>query len=557
MNTWEWMDFDLAGERWQIALECPTWAHTARDNAPHHLAKAGILWNSNLMGFFRRHPDAPGPLAFYVPEPKTADTRHETIVNGMLVQRETKAPTFKTPPGYCPDGLELYPFQVHGADWVKTHKRCLIADDMGLGKSPQSLTGLNLTGFKRLLVLCPASIKINWKREAQRWMLRPVTVDVIDGKPTLKTAADITVCNYDITTKQTVLDWLLAQEFDCLIIDEAHYLKNPQAKRTKAAKLLAKKPARVIALTGTPIQNRPIDLWPILQMLDPGRWTNWIYYIKRYCDAKQGKFGWDTSGSSNLDELQSILRNTIMIRRLKSDVLKDLPAKIRQVLVLPCPSDIEAAIADERITFERSQATIDYLKAEAEKAQKTQDQKQFAAVIEQLKSAHEIQFQDMSRVRSRTAFLKAPIVADYINDKLEESDEPVVIFAHHKAVIEELEKKLGKWGVVKVVGGMSTEQKQAAVDAFQSGRARVFIGNIMAAGVGLTLTKAAWACFAELDWVPGNNAQAEDRIHRITQTRQVTIQILVLEGSIDERVARTNIYKQDVITQALDTQALP
>ena len=324
---------------------------------------------------------------------------------------------------------------------------------------------------------------------------------------------------------------------DGVLVSNCHMAKNPKAQRTQA--LLGKwdrDPSKRVAgiaarrrvfLTGTPIVNRPVELWPLVQALDPrGLGQNFMGYAKRYCAAWHNGYGWDFTGASNLEELQQRLRASFMVRRLKADVLTDLPAKRRQVVVLPPPASAAAAIRAETEVYARYEEAVDRLRA------------------------NEVAFEEMSRVRHEVAVAKAPQVAEHVAALLEEV-EKVVVFVHHHDVARIVAEAFP--GAAVVTGETPVGQRALEVDRFQhDAGCRVFVGSIHAAGVGLTLTAAQNVVFAELDWVPGNVSQAEDRLHRIGQRGSVNVQHLVFDGSVDARMAKVIVEKQEVIEQALD-----
>jgi SWI/SNF-related matrix-associated actin-dependent regulator 1 of chromatin subfamily A len=343
--------------------------------------------------------------------------------------------------------------------------------------------------------------------------------------------------------------------WDLCIIDESQYLKNPKAQRSIAILGNAKKDIaaitakRRIALTGTPILNRPIEAQPILGFLDPQNFGHFWRFAKRYCAAYQGPYGWDLSGASNLEELQRKLRATCMIRRLKRDVLTELPPKRRQVIELPA-NGLLGLLKRESDAHAKHREMLETLQDALEMAKLLDDQEAYADAVQSLRKGQGAMFEEMAEIRHAIALEKVPYVIEHVLD----TEEPVVVFAWHRDVVEKLREGLSKEGrkCVSVVGGMSDQAKDDAVQAFQGGRADVFIGNIKAAGVGLTLTRSSHVVFCELDWVPANMTQAEDRTHRIGQTASVLIQHLVLEGSLDQVMAKALVAKQDIADQALD-----
>jgi SWI/SNF-related matrix-associated actin-dependent regulator 1 of chromatin subfamily A len=451
----------------------------------------------------------------------------------------------------APEGLAYMPFQKAGIDFAINNINTLIADEMGLGKTIQAIGIINSDPtIQKILVICPASLKLNWERELNHWLVNTKKIVVINGN---FPEADIAIINYDILAKHA--ESTHAIKWDLLIVDECHYCKNPKAKRTQQIigyKDIKPIPAkRKVFLTGTPIVNRPIELWPVANFLDPKTFNSFWGYAKQYCAAYQNKYGWDLSGASNLDELQLKLRSSIMVRRMKKDVLTELPAKVRQVIVIPS-NGCSAAINDEKESWNRYQENLIRLKAEAELA-KAEGENEYKLAIEKLRGGVNTAFAEMAKMRHAVAVAKAPYVAEAIKEMIDEdSTKKVVVFAHHHDVVDLLMSAFGK-KAVRLTGMDSMTEKHSAVDLFQNDPIiQVFVGSITAAGVGITLTSASHVIFAELDWVPGNISQAEDRLHRIGQINSVLVQHIVLDGSLDVQLAQTIVRKQEIIETALD-----
>lgn len=454
-----------------------------------------------------------------------------------------------------PAGLAYLPYQRAGISYAMNRPHVLIGDEMGLGKTIQGIGISNADpNAKRILVICPASLKLNWKREWLKWCVKGLSVGVANTKHFPKTG--VVIVNFDIIKKLHTK--LIAVAWDMVIIDECHKVKNPKALRTKyilGAKATTKRvtekidgreitkmvpvpaipeiPAgRRVFLTGTPILNRPVELWSLVEKLDPkGLGANFFKFAIRYCNATRKKFGWDFSGNSNLDELQERLRSSFMVRRLKADVLKDLPAKRRQVILVEPDAKGRDLIQKEKVAYENLQ----------------------------MKEGDTIMLAEMSRARKDVAVYKAPFVIEHVQDMLEDDGiSKVIVFAHHKEVIDQLMAAFGN-AAVKVDGRVNlTEDRQEAIDRFQTDpTCKVFVGSIMAAGVGLTLTASSTVVFAELDWVPANVTQAEDRAHRIGQTAQVLIQHILLDESLDSNMVGKVIEKQAICDAALDTVKAP
>jgi SWI/SNF-related matrix-associated actin-dependent regulator 1 of chromatin subfamily A len=284
-------------------------------------------------------------------------------------------------------------------------------------------------------------------------------------------------------------------------------------------------------LSGTPILNRPIEIYPVLSWLLPQDWPSDGYFdfAQRYCGAYHNRFGWDFSGASNLAELSNRLHSSVMIRRTKAQVLPQLPEKIRTVVELyPAFAEIKRTIKQELDAYEA----------------------RFLKVNHSL-----INWDDLARVRHQTALAKVPLIVQYVTEVLEGGVQKIVVFAHHRDVIAQLVDGLSSYHPVKLFGGMGPQDRQDSIDAFQRDPCvRVFIGNIQAAGNGITLAPASSRCiFAELSWTPAEMTQCEDRLHRIGTKDSVHVQHLVLEGSLDAMMVKVLIKKQRILDAVLET----
>ncbi len=467
-----------------------------------------------------------------------------------------------TDPLTVPKGKAYLEFQECGIRWLLQRSRCLLADEMGLGKTIQTIgVWNNDLDIHRILVICPATLKLNWAREFEAWSTRPITIDILDRKHKgFAHRKNVTIMSYETAVK--LEPWLISRGWHLLVVDEAHYLKNPKAKRTeailgfkktkKAVKAKAsrkatsqapgrraveaqpERPARgpipakqIFFLTGTPILNRPIELWPLLRALDPkGLGSSWWKYVQRYCGAWKSPWGWELGGASHLEELaDKIASLNVVLRRTKEMVLRELPEKRRQIIQLPTGRVHQKIIDKEKRIYATHRE----------------------AVKSHSKEKIQIAFQELAEARKAVAMAKLPATLKLIEQAFEYG--PVVVFAHHHDVIDAIAEKLS---CVVVTGKTAESERQLAVDTFQMGKVDCFIGNIQAAGVGITLTAASHIVFAEIVWTPALMSQAEDRCHRIGQTQSLLIQYPVLEGSLDQRMLEVIVRKQDIISKVTD-----
>ena len=444
----------------------------------------------------------------------------------------------------CPQGREYLPYQRAAIAFGLSCANVLLADEMGLGKTVEALGVVNADeAARRVLIVCPASLKLNWARECAAWLVDRGPVGVA-GK-SFPSEAAVVIVNYDILGK-----WKkqLRQPWDVLIVDECHYVKNKEAKRSKA--LYAIKARRKLFLTGTPILNRPVELWTIVSALAPEEFDHFWNFANRYCKPTRTRFGWEFDGATNLGELHERLRGTIMVRRTKADVLPDLPPKRRQVIEL-ASDHLASLIAIETEAWQEHRRRLNELRALSHPGRES-DEAQLAA----MRAGLNVAFGQLAKLRQDTAIAKVPLVIEHLKSVLEEAGK-VVVFAHHRAVVRELAEAFGE-AAVTLTGDDSSTARQSSVDRFQTDPAcRLFIGSITAAGFGLTLTASSNVVFAELDWVPANLTQAEDRTHRIGQRESVLVQHLVLQDSLDARMVGTLIKKQRVIDETIDGDAQP
>lgn len=522
---------------------------------------AGFWWN--LKAHPKQWATKDIEKAFLAREFASADLRAEleTAMTEKKKRIEASRATTADLEIARPEGLEYRPFQRAGIAYALERENTLIADEMGLGKTIQALGVVNATHPKNVLVICPASLRLNWIIEAKKWLVDKYMIWEVKQNSRVPEEATFVVTNYErLDVAGLDRDW------DLVVVDECQEVKNPKAKRTQRvvgfydretkteAPGLVDRAKRKLFLTGTPILNKPIELWPVIHKCDPKIFGSFFGFAKRYCSAGYNGYGYDFSGASNLDELQKKLRESFMVRRLKSEVLKELPAKQRQLVVLPT-NGCARAVNNEQKQWAAHEGRLEELRAEVDIAWASGNDTSYREAVERLSVAAREAFTEISRVRHETALAKVPEFIEYAKESIESAGK-VIVFAHHLDVIEAIRDGLKDYNPVLCTGPMKAEDRQASVESFQSDdTCRVFIGTIGAAGVGLTLTAASTVLFAELDWVPGNMSQAEDRAHRIGQTNSVNIVHVVLDGSLDQQMAATLIAKQEIADRALDVGA--
>lgn len=410
----------------------------------------------------------------------------------------------------------LFPFQREAIIFgIQRNGKCLLADDMGLGKTVQAL---GIVGWFRtdwpVCIACPASVAVAWKQATLRWLgtwVKEDDIQMLDTKPP-SFGPKFFIGSYERLGKWS--EEFVRRRIPTIILDECHNIKSDSAKRTAAALKISKEAKHVILISGTPALSRPIELYTQLAALNQKLFTNKHDFGVRYCAAYQayhkGPRGiWDYRGHSNTDELKMLLESTVMIRRLKSDVLKDLPPKNRVVIRLPLKISEE-----ERIE-------LDKLRNRVGNANNFHSENP-----------------DLMAWYRETGRLKVTAVLDYLARKLDRVGK-MIIFAHHKVLLTAISDWLKTKGVKHIVitGETNTAIRQDLCDEFQqSPSCRAAVVSIMAAGVGITLTAANLVIFAELTWNPGALNQAEDRAHRIGQEENVTIEYLVSPDTCDEQL---------------------
>lgn len=475
----------------------------------------------------------------------------------------------------------LLEYQKEGlAQLQKFNGKALLADDMGLGKSIQAIAFLlKNPSLRPALIICPAFLKLDWSNKLNKFAPK-LTHQIISGKDTSQDLyADIVIINYNILTnvyqntgqkrkdngKEIIkeipytgwVDFLIDHKFKIVIADEVHYIKNDKAKMSKASLKLSKHVPFKITMTGTPIEGKTIDIYNAVKFVNPMLFPNKWSFSHEYCGPKHNGFGWSFDGATNTEKLSQILRKNIMIRRLKSDVLKDLPDKSYSLI----PLEINNRIEYERAETDFKEFIRDKTEMEVREA--------FSKIAHQ--DAIEINDHKLERLKEKNASKATPLTQITTlkeiasKGKLEEtikwienfleSGEKLIIFCERLFVIDHLKSHFNKIAVT-IDGRVSMKKRNEYVSSFQNKKnIKLFIGN-SAAQEGLTLTAASNVAILEYPWNPGQLAQRIDRCHRIGQKSAVMVWFLCSLNTIEERIVKLLDQKQSINEAVLDGKEL-
>lgn len=442
-------------------------------------------------------------------------------------------------------GRTPYDHQLSGIKFLAGRDGAILADDMGLGKTYVSIVSAFKRNFKKILIVCPASVKLNWEKEINAFT---DDVTVISGNRWKE--ARFTIINFDILKNfQTITDGrkkynpdeiktiLSDGNFDVVIIDEAHKIKTHTSKRSKILSevvLKNKQIKTVWLLTGTPMANRPMDYFNLLNIIRSPIATNWKFFALRYCEGRQitnyssgtPRKVWLTTGASNLDELREKTQS-IVLRRLKHEVL-DMPDKT-------VSTHYHKLSRSERKEYEELWET--YLEERRADGKSVNIQRDLTELI---------------LLRQHVAMSMIPNTIELAEDAIEQGHK-VIIFTTFTDELMELQEHFKKSAVIHY-GGLSVNQKERSVELFQNNKnKKVFIGNVISAGVGITLTAGDIVIFNSFDWVPGNNVQAEDRAYRIGQDNNVSVYYQIFEDTVSVRMLKTVNDKNTIIDQVIQS----
>lgn len=401
----------------------------------------------------------------------------------------------------------------------KKYRACYNASDMGTGKSVMTCGTINV--LKKhvvsdlfILIISPSAMLYTWKKELEKFSgLESVVISKSSELPLKYEPGKAYIISYALASMELNLKVLLGIKWTLCICDEAHYLKNYKANRTKAVDVLSKNVKYMYFLSGTPFINSTVDGYPVFRMCDPFNFKSFIEFAEKYAVKRITPWGTKYEKARNVPELSKKLRESFFIRYRRKDVLKSLPECVESIVYLPKDCGIEVDEATEA-------AIVDSIRS----------QKVKSTVV---------------GLRQQIGERKVKAISEYTEDLLEQ-DRSVILFAHHKAVIAKYKELLEKYNPYIITGDVSSSERQKAIEGYQRGDSKLIIMNIIAGGVGITLTKASEIVFAEFPWTYADYAQAIGRAHRMGQENNVTVYNFIVDGSIDVTIHKTVMEKRNM-----------
>lgn len=430
---------------------------------------------------------------------------------------------------------QLYEYQKDGIEFLlNSGGRALLADSPGVGKTAQALGYIAHTGHRRSLIVCPASVKFAWESEVAKWTkLESFVVGPHTDLDDIPFEVNCVIINFDILKK--FFNEFMKYKWDCLVVDEAHLVKNPSAQRSKMVRTIAKGIPNVIMLTGTPVLSRPVEMFNMLNMLDPKTWNSYYSYAVRYCGGKQGYWGFEAKGATNLVELKDRI-GKYFLRRTKEEVLPNLPQKNRIEIPIDLPKE-------ERKQYELVESNlVAYLKTY--KKEKTNNDIAKSLAAEKLVK--------INLLREINTMGKIPTAQEII-DGIIESGEKVIVFSSFNGPLVELHEANEDMSVL-LLGDTPIEERGPMVKKFQEDpETKIFFGGTRSAGVGITLTAASNVIFLDLPWNPADLDQCENRAHRPgAKYQSLNIYQIISHDSIDGFMKKLLGKKQDIIDRLID-----
>lgn len=437
----------------------------------------------------------------------------------------------------------VLPYQQTGTDFLARLKRAYLADDMGLGKTFQAIRACDTVGAETVLIVCPATLKNNWRNEFEEWQLFPRSIAVCESKQTHLHFADVTIVNYEMLLNDSKFNQLCARKYDVVIFDEAHRLKNQKASRTIRAlgprwdghAGVAGQGRHSWWLSGTPAPNNASELFTAARFMGAYNNSPWTF-MQRYCTVVKTGFGHKIVGQRNVPELRDMVAK-FTLRRRAEQVLKDLPPIMFGHVALTPDSGAELA--------KNSKAWEKLSVAFGENFETLND--------DDVMKALQKSTIDGGALRHLIGVAKAPAVVDLVIEEFEGGLDKIIVFAWHTAVIDILAEGLAGYNPLVIDGRTPISERQDIVAKFQHDpNHRVMIGQIIAAGEGLTMTAANHVLFCEQSWVPKDNMQAAKRAHRIGQLKPVLARFASFPGTIDDRITKAVARKTAMLAELIE-----
>jgi SWI/SNF-related matrix-associated actin-dependent regulator 1 of chromatin subfamily A len=532
-------------QRLQVGIEPAPASLSLIDGTGEPRLQLDVNWDPETVPAFRALPAAEGnwpsvPVDPYLLEPledylrtygievapaardvlERLGAEHDAAIGDIRRSRAVSGEPLEVEPAL---GGELRPFQRAGVAYVLAARRTFLADEQGLGKTVEALAALEADDAFPAIVVCPASLKLNWQRETERWLPHR-SLTVVSGTGGVAPSADITIINYDIVHAHRAR--LALRRARALVLDESHYVKNPRARRTRAVRRLAEdlpRDALRLALTGTPVMNHPEELIAQLRIL--GRLEEF---------GSGARFARRFQGAGAEERIHWHLRRTCFVRRAKRDVLPQLPAKRQVVLPVALDNEAEYRRAEQDVIAWLREQPLDLRELD----------RKVAAALRAERLAQ------LNVLRRLAVAGKAAAALTWIEDFLA-SDEPLVVFSGHRSIQQLVIERFPD--ALHLVGSDSLAGREAAVRAFQAGSGpQLLVAATRIGGQGITLTRATNVAFLDLEWTPAMHDQAEDRLHRIGQQDAVTAWYLLAAGTIDETMAELIARKRGIVGAVTD-----
>lgn len=477
--------------------------------------------------------------------------RENTIEQKIIESKETELEI----------DLPLFDYQKTGANFLAHNLKVMNNDEMGLGKSIQSISVIKYFNLDNVLIICPNSLKSNWQREIRKWIDRDSTIiEKVIYRSGIQIMNYEKLLKFAITNEKGKVKIIeeFFHQFELIILDESHYIKEGKAKRTKLALQICKLADRVILLTGTPMLNKPKELMTQFKAINKmGEFGSDWEFLNRYCDPKSNGFGMDFNGASNIPELKEKMER-FSIRRLKKDVLKDLPDKMINTTYLDLPEpkayrNIEDE-ATNHIIDSDDQYSLFYKSLKGLTKEKRVEKiirSKMNGDFKDMTSNVLVQIEKLKQESARQKVIaSADIFAEYISN-----NKKVVVFCTHKKTVKDL--KILYPNSVMITGEVKTEDRMKAIDRFENKPEILFLfATMQTTGTGFNLTASSEVLFMEFGWTPAEHKQCEDRCWRIGQKHKVNVNYLIAKGTIDEDIIEVLNNKSEVIEGAIRGELL-